>query len=97
MKNRSLKCLVAACCLTLAASAVCLGQDRSSNKLKDAALSARRQEPFKSWYQERIAKGQRPEMVRWSLARKLAATTLIIWQRGEKFDGQKVSATLRGE
>ena len=33
MKNRSLKCLVAACCLTLAASAVCLGQDRSSNKL----------------------------------------------------------------
>ena len=64
---------------------------------KDAALSARRQEPFKSWYQERIAKGQRPEMVRWSLARKLAATTLIIWQRGEKFDGQKVSATLRGE
>jgi len=64
---------------------------------KDAALSARRQEPFKSWYQERIAKGQRPEMVRWSLARKLAATALIIWQRGEKFDGQKVSATLRGE
>lgn len=35
MKNRSLKGFVSACCLTLAASAVCLGQDRSSQKLKD--------------------------------------------------------------
>ena len=35
MKNKSLKCLVIACCLALAASAVCLGQDRRSQKLGD--------------------------------------------------------------
>ncbi|MCI0421449.1 MAG: transposase, partial [Acidobacteria bacterium] len=64
---------------------------------KDAALSAKQREPFKSWYQERIDKGQRPEMVRLSLARKLAATTLVCWQRREKFDLNKVSATRLGE
>ena len=64
---------------------------------KDAALSAKQREPFKSWYEVRIAKGQRPEMVRLSLARKLAATTLICWQRKEKFDVHKVSVSDRGE
>jgi hypothetical protein len=61
---------------------------------KDAALSAKQREPFKSWYQQRIDKGMRPEMARLSLARKLAAITLVIWQRKEKFDANKVSATI---
>jgi transposase len=61
---------------------------------KDAALSAKQREPFKSWYQQRIDKGMRPEMARLSLARKLAAITLVIWQRKEKFDASKVSVTI---
>lgn len=61
---------------------------------KDAALSAKQRDPFKSWYEQRIDKGMRPEMARLSLARKLAATTLVCWQRREKFDASKVSATV---
>jgi transposase len=61
---------------------------------KDAALTAARREPCQSWYQARIDKGMRPEMARLSLARRLAAVTLTLWQRQEKFDPQKFSTTI---
>jgi transposase len=60
---------------------------------KGAALTALQREPFKSWYEKRLANGMRPEMARLALARKLAATTLTLWQRQEKFASHKVSAT----
>lgn len=60
---------------------------------KDAALTAARQEPCQSWYQARLEQGQRPEMARLSLARRLAAVTLTLWQRKEKFDPVKFSTT----
>jgi transposase len=58
---------------------------------KGASSCALTYEPFKTFYQERIAKGIRPEMARLSLARKLAATVLVIWQRQEEFDPTKVA------
>lgn len=58
---------------------------------KGASSHALTCEPFKAFYQERIAKGIRPEMARLSLARKLAATVLVIWQRQEVFDPTKVA------
>ena len=61
---------------------------------KDAALTAMRREPCQSWYQKRIDNGMRPEMARLSLARRLASVTLTIWQRKEKFDPEKFSATV---
>lgn len=60
---------------------------------KAAALTALQRAPFQSWYQQRLAQGLRPELARVALARKLAATTLVIWQRQEQFDSSKVSAT----
>ncbi len=56
---------------------------------KSAATTAIRQEPFRQYYQMRVEKGQRPELVRLSLARKLAAITLKIWKSGEEFDPAK--------
>jgi len=58
---------------------------------KGAATRALSCEPFKAFYQERIENGIRPEMARLSLARKLAATVLAIWQRQEVFDPTKVA------
>jgi len=62
---------------------------------KGAAVRALSCEPFKAYYQERLEKGIRPEMARLSLARKLAATVLAIWQRREVFDPTKVASILR--
>ena len=35
-----------------------------------------------------VAKGIRPEMARLTLARKIAAITLIVWKKGERFDAK---------
>jgi transposase len=61
---------------------------------KDAALSAQRREPCKSWYEKRLENGMRPELARLSLARRLAAVTLTIWQRKEKFEATKFSTSI---
>lgn len=61
---------------------------------KDAAITAARREPCQGWYQARIAQGMRPEMARLSLARRLAAVTLTLWQRKEKFEADKFSTLL---
>ena len=61
---------------------------------KDAAITAARRDPCQSWYQARIDNGMRPEMARLSLARRLAAVTLTLWQRKEKFSAEKFSTTI---
>jgi len=43
-------------------------------------------EPFKHYYQRQLEKGQRPELARLSLARKLAAITLTVWKSRSEFD-----------
>jgi transposase len=58
--------------------------------LKSAALDGIHQEPFQSYYQRRVSQGVRPEMVRLTLARKIAALILAIWKKGEAFDALRL-------
>jgi transposase len=48
--------------------------------------------PFYDFYQALLAKGMKPEMARLTLARKIAAITLTLWKRGERFDAQQLKA-----
>lgn len=57
---------------------------------KSAAVEAIRKDPMKTLYRRKIAKGIRPEMAILSIARKLAAITLVLWKRGEKFNTAKL-------
>lgn len=57
-----------------------------------AALTALRQEAFGTDDQRLTEEGTSPEMARVSVARKLAAIALAIWQRREEFDAQKALA-----
>ena len=58
---------------------------------KSAALDAIHQSPFEGYYARLLVKGIRPELARLTLARKIAAVTLTLWKRGERFDELKVS------
>ena len=42
--------------------------------------------PFRNFYKTLLAKGMRPTMARLTLARKIAAITLIVWKKGASFD-----------
>lgn len=42
--------------------------------------------PFQDFYAGLLGKGMKPEMARLTLARKIAAITLRVWKRGERFD-----------
>jgi len=57
---------------------------------KGAAKEAIRVDPMKTLYRIKVAKGIRPEMAHLSIARRLAAITLILWKRGECFDVAKL-------
>ena len=48
--------------------------------------------PFRDFYQGLLAKGMKPEMARLTLARKIAAITLTLWKRGERFDAEQLKA-----
>jgi hypothetical protein len=37
-----------------------------------------------------LDKGMKPEMARLRLARKIAAITLTLWKKGERFDAQRL-------
>ena len=59
------------------------------NLFKSAAvLAASKPGPFQEFYAALVAKGMRPEMARLTLARKIAAITLIVWKKGVCFDAQ---------
>jgi transposase len=59
------------------------------NIFKGAAIIAATQAgPFQEFYAALVAKGIRPEMARLTLARKIAAITLIVWKKGVSFDAQ---------
>ena len=40
--------------------------------------------PFREFYQRSLARGIKPTMVRLTLARKIAAITLILWKKGAR-------------
>jgi len=42
--------------------------------------------PFQEFYAALVAKGMKPAMARLTLARKIAAITLIVWKKGVHFD-----------
>jgi hypothetical protein len=53
-----------------------------------ATVAAAKAGPFKDCYDARVGKGIRPEIARLTLARKIAAITLIVWKKGVRFDAQ---------
>jgi len=71
------------------------GLNRNHNHLlkrvfKSAASSARLSGPFKAAYDARVAQGMDASLARLTIARKLAATTLAIWKRGEQFAAERM-------
>ncbi len=58
------------------------------NIFKGAAIIAAKAGPFQEFYTALVAKGIRPEMARLTLARKIAAITLLVWKKGVSFDAQ---------
>ena len=44
--------------------------------------------PFQQFYAVLVATGMKPTMARLTLARKIAAITLIVWKKGVRFDAQ---------
>jgi hypothetical protein len=47
--------------------------------------------PFQDVYTRLLAKGMAPEMARLTLARKIAAITLTIWKKGDRFDPNQLN------
>jgi transposase len=68
------------------------GLNRNHNRIvkdvfKGAATTATaRAGVLQGFYQRLLARGMRPELARVTLTRKLAALTLHLWKRGERFD-----------
>jgi transposase len=59
------------------------------NIFKGAAIiAATKPGPLQELYAALVAKGMRPEMARLTLARKIAAITLIVWKKGVSFDAE---------
>ncbi len=77
------------------------GLNRNHNRvLKDlfkgaATAAAARPGPLQEWYQGRIAGGMREELARVTLARKVAAVTLRLWKKGERYDPAKLTMQAR--
>src|SRR5438876_1526901 len=61
------------------------------NIFKSAATAASvRSGPWRDFYASLLAKGMKPEMARLTLARKIAAITLALWKKGERFDATQL-------
>ncbi len=60
---------------------------------KGAATTASvRPGPFREFYASKLAQGMKPELARLTLARKIAAITLTVWKKGERFDAEHLKA-----
>jgi len=61
------------------------------NVLKGATtLACSRPGPFHDFYLALLDKGMKPAMARLTLTRKMAAVTLLLWKKGERFDAQQL-------
>jgi len=47
--------------------------------------------PFRDFYENLLAKGMKSEMARLTLARKIAAISLSVWKKGERFDPEQLN------
>jgi transposase len=63
------------------------------NIFKGAATSASGMPgPFRDFYEKLLGKGMKPEMARLTLARKIAAISLSVWKKGERFDPEQLKS-----
>ena len=82
-------------------SAMTRGLNRNHNRvLKDVFKSAAtaatgRSGPLQEFYHRLIARGMRPELARVTLTRKLAALTLRLWKKGERYDPTQLTTPAR--
>jgi hypothetical protein len=60
-----------------------------------ATAAAARSGALREWYEGLLTRGMREELARVTLARKLAALTLHIWKRGERYDGTQLTVQAR--
>ena len=59
------------------------------NIFKGAATwAAANSGPFQNFYEACLARGMKPSMARLTLARKIAAITLLVWKKGVRFDAE---------
>jgi transposase len=59
------------------------------NIFKGAATwAASNSGPFKNFYEACVARGMKPHMARLTVARKIAAITLLVWKKGVRFDAE---------
>lgn len=71
------------------------GLNRNHNHLlkrvfKNAASNACQSRPFAAAYEARVKRGLAPSLARLTIARQLAAITLVIWKREERFDPERM-------
>jgi hypothetical protein len=63
------------------------------NIFKSAATTASGSPgPFRDFYENLLGNGMKPEMARLTLARKIAAISLSVWKKGERFDPEQLKA-----
>ena len=55
-----------------------------------ATMASRSAGPFRDFYEALVGKGVKPSMARLTLARKIAAITLIVWKKGARFDAEQL-------
>ena len=59
------------------------------NIFKGAATwAAANSGPFRNFYEACVARGMKPHLARLTLARKIAAITLLVWKKGVRFDAE---------
>lgn len=71
------------------------GLNRNYNRrlkrvFKSAATGATRNGPFKPFYERLRERGLNADLAKLTLARKIAAVTLTVWKKGERFDPKKL-------
>jgi transposase len=57
-----------------------------------ANMASGQEGPFQDFYQGLLRKGMKPAMARLTLARKIAAITLILWKKGAHFDAKHLKS-----
>jgi transposase len=77
------------------------GLNRNHNRVvKDvfkgaATAAATRPGALQDWYHGLLQRGMREELARVTLARKLAALTLRLWKRGDRYDATQLAVQAR--
>jgi transposase len=57
-----------------------------------ASTAVQKPGPWQQFYQQRLGVGRKPELVRLTVARKLAALTLSLWKKGGRYDVERLNS-----